>query len=253
MHSRITAFFFLIFVAFGFTSCKGPTIYIPTPTGLPQNAANSIPDDPASTPVPSILEKRLILLKWPQKMREKDSAFIDLVIKMDPQGKLTATGSAAGQPAENIPLNIPDLYATHNIVAVARLDLAGVEAFREEIQEPLLPGRETAFRWSIRASEVGTYRGVVWLHLDLVPKNGGPYERVLILARPIEIETVTVFGLAGNLARGLGIVGLFLSSILGYPFIQDGLKSWIKKRGSPRPQVHAQPGKEEKERRRSPE
>ncbi|MBE0695984.1 MAG: hypothetical protein IH586_03585, partial [Anaerolineaceae bacterium] len=140
--------------------------------------------------------------------------------------------------AESFPVEIPDINATYNIVAVARLDLAGVEPFREEIHEPLLPGREITLHWRIRAGDAGTYRGVVWLHLDLVPKNGAPYERVLLLARPIEIETVTVFGLPGNLARGIGIVGLVLSTILGYPFIQDGLKSWSKKRRNPSSMEH---------------
>jgi hypothetical protein len=224
-----------LFFACILVGCSGPRIDLPMPTGVPQSSGVLAQTDPVKTPMPALLEKRLIGLEWPQKMREKDTALINMVIKLDAQGNLTATAAAQGQPSENIPVDIPDIYATHNIVAVARLDLAGVEAFREEIQEPLLPGRETTFRWSIRASEAGAYRGVVWLHLDLVPKNGGAVERVLLLARPIEIESVSVFGLSGSLARGIGLAGVVVSTILGYPFIQDVLKYWTEKRKKRQP------------------
>lgn len=206
------------------------------PFGLIQQVVKFPPVSlPTATSSPTLLEKRLIVLEWPEKLHVGDDASIELVLKMDPQGILTATITAAanGQPAESVAVNIPDIYATHNIVAIARLELAGVQAFRQEIQEPLLPGRKTAFRWRIRAGEAGRFRGVVWLHLDLVPKKGGPYERVLLLARPIEIETVTVFALSANLARGIGILGLVLSIILAFPFIPDGWKAWSKKRGKP--------------------
>jgi len=108
--------------------------------------------------------------------------------------------------------------------------MAGVEAYREDIREPLRPGEAITFRWSIRANEAGTYQGVVWLRLELVPKNGGQLEERLLLARTIEIKAVTVLGLPADMARFLGGAGLALSSVLGYPFIQNWIAERIKRR-----------------------
>jgi hypothetical protein len=90
---------------------------------------------------------------------------------------------------------------------------------------------------------------VVWLRLELVPKNGGQIEEMLLLARTIEIQAVTVLGLSGSLARILGGVGLILSTVLGYPFIQNWVTGWLKRRrgkGQPpksRPQEVREPQK----------
>lgn len=205
------------------------------------------PSSPLESSMQSMFEKRLLILDWPMKMREKDSAIIELAIAMNDRDMLTATARVPGLPGIELPVDVPDIYSSHNIVAISRLDMAGVEAFREEMREPLLPGRETTFRWSIRANEAGIYRGVVWLHLDLVPKAGGPAVRVLLMAKQIEIEVVTVFGLSGNLARGLGIVGLVLSTALGYPFVQDWVKKIRQNRGNKRaaPQTIVDPTKED--------
>jgi hypothetical protein len=187
---------------------------VKSPTGFTQGG----------TLQPAVLENRQIVLEWPLKVREKDGAIIELEIAMDEQGRLTATAGVPGQPSVKVPINAPDLYSTYNLVAVGRLDMAGVEAFREERREPLQPGREVVFHWIIRADAARVYRGVVWLHLDLVPKSGAAVERVLLLARTVEVEAVTVFGLSGSAARCLGILGMAASVWLGYPFILD----WVK-------------------------
>jgi len=194
-------------------------------------------DSPAQ---PALLEKRVIILEWPQKIRESDNGLIVVTIAVDEQGQLTATAQSRGGQVEPVPVEIPNLYDTHNIVAVARLDLAGVGAYREELREPLRPGRDVTFRWSIRASEAGVYRGVVWLHLELVPKSGGPVDQQLIMARTIDIEAVTVFGLPGDLARVLGGLGLVGGTVLGYPFIQILIDKWLKRRRKDPPQTPAQ-------------
>jgi hypothetical protein len=172
----------------------------------------------------------MIVLDWPQKMRQNDSAFILLTLAMEEEGSLAATSTAGGQAGEARPVDDPGIYATYNLVAIGRLDLAGVGAFRGEIREPLAPGRETVFRWRIRAREAGTYRGVVWLHVDLVRKDGGGLEQVLLLARPIEIAVVPVFGLPADVARALGWAGLVLSTLLGYPFLQNWVKGLRRRR-----------------------
>jgi hypothetical protein len=197
----------------------------PLPTqsaGKPTAAISS-----QTTPQPALLEQRLMELEWPETLREKDSGLIVLTIAMSEQAQPTMTVETSGI---NIPIDIPNIYDTHNIVAVARLDLAGMEAYRENIREPMQPGQTITFPWSIRANEAGTYQGVVWLRLELTPKGGGQTDEILLMARTIEIKVVTILGMSGGLARFLGGVGLVAGTVLGYPFIQARIAEWQKRR-----------------------
>ncbi len=210
----VAVFLFLAAVALlVFVSAPYPVLHQQTSfpaTGLPL----------AGAPAGAQPEKASILLDWPQKIRENDDAFIVLTLAMEEQGSLAVTPGGADPQ---------DIFATYNLMAIGRLDMAGVEAFRGETREPLAPGKETVFRWSIRASQAGTLRGVVWLHLDLVRKDGGGSEQVLLLARPIEIEAASVFGLPANAARLLGWAGIVVSILLGYPFVHDRIR-WLSRR-----------------------
>lgn len=194
-------------------------------------------------PQPQLLERRLLVLEWPQTMREKDSDLIMLSINMDETALATPTLPIPEPGDEGTPVQIPDLYETHNVFAVARLDMVGMEADRNDIREPLRPGQPVTFYWSVRASEAGRYRGVVWLHVELVPKDGGNTEEILLLARPIEINAVTVLGMPGDLARILGMIGVFVSTVIGYPFIQKWIESWQnrKKSAGSQPPQNPQP------------
>lgn len=215
-------------------SCAPIVKQLPTPTGGAPSSARPTALPPETTPQPALLEQRQLILEWPETLRERDSSLIVLTIAMNEPAQPTATLELAGP---SFPVDIPNIYDTHNIVAVARLDLAGMEAYREEIREPMRPGQPITIPWSIRAGEAGTYRGVVWLRLELIPKNGGPVEERLLLSRAIEIRVVTVLGMSGSLARLLGGAGLVISTILGYPFIQSRVGEWLKRRrkGGQRP------------------
>lgn len=227
------------------SACSAPTTYLPTGTAAPGTGIGSgAPPGPGETIQPALLERRMLQLNWPARIREKDSDRVDLIIALDPQALVTATAAQTRTPNQNedIPVDIPNIYETHNLMAVARLDIAGMEAIREEIREPLLQGREVSFHWSVRANETGMYRGVVWLHLEMVPKTGGAVERILLLARPIDIEAYTVFGMSGSLARTLGVLGLIASTLLGYPFIQKLFDSLFqRKREAPQPPAANRP------------
>ncbi len=218
-------------------SCQAVVEQLPTPTGGPFPAPGAqFTPQPGVTPQPALLEQRLLILEWPRTIREQDSELIVLTIAIDEDGQATTTVQSPGQPDDDpVPFDIPNLYDTHTILAVARLDLAGMEAYRENIREPLLPGQSTTFRWSIRAEEPGIYRGVVWLRLEMIPRAGGAITEQLLLSRPIEIRAVTVLGLPGSTARLLGGVGLVASTFLGFPFIQrwiENLRQSRKKRAA---------------------
>jgi hypothetical protein len=230
MRARAGYLLLLVSLVLGLAGCRPHVVHLPTPTAIKQGLGRPTPTPaPNITPQPQLLERRLLILEWPETIREKDSDLIVLTIAMDQQGQSIATMQASGNP-DGTRVEIPNLYSTHNIVAIARLDMAGVEAYREEIREPMRPGESLTFRWSIRASEAGDYRGVVWLRLELVPKAGGATEEMLLLARQIEVRAITVLGLPADLARILGGAGLVLSTVLGYPFIQGRVEEWLKRR-----------------------
>lgn len=243
MRYGVSRLLLLVSLAACLAGCSPLIVHLPTPTSgsIGNSGASGLPT-PGATPEPRLLEHRQIELEWPETIREKDSDLITLTIAMDEQVQATAT-LLAPQQSGGTPVDIPNIYDTHNIVAVARLDMAGIEASREDIREPLLAGQPVTFLWSIRANEAGTYRGVVWLRLELVPKAGGPIDEVVLLARPIEVKAVTVFGLPGSTARILGGVGVLLSTVIGYPIIQDWIKAWLKRRkGKNQPPAPPQPG-----------
>lgn len=235
MNARLANLFVGLALAFFFSGCGPRVERLPTPTGLFSPPPMQAPA-PGSTPQPALLERRFLLLDWPKTIREKDSELIILTIAMEDEGQATPTVIVTGGAKGGTPIDIPDIYETHTILAVARLDMAGVEAYRENIREPLFPGEPAVFRWSIRPGEAGVYRGVVWLHLELVPKAGGAIDEIVLLAKPIEIQAVTVLGLPGNLARIFGGIGLIVSTLLGFPFLQRWIEQRLKQRNTPRRQ-----------------
>jgi hypothetical protein len=159
---------------------------------------------------PAGFENRLIILDWPLKLRVGDAADVELKLAVADQ-KPTL------QPGQDT--DVTELYQTYNLVAVARLEMAGVNNALAEMHEPFQPGQAVTFRWPVRPDGLGIHPGTVWLHLDLVPKAGGAVERSLLLARKVEIQSNPVMGLSGNAARILGGCALVLSAGLGYPFL----------------------------------
>lgn len=159
--------------------------------------------EPATPPAQRSLfgKQRRLSMSWPQLLRLGDSGQVTLAL--DVAGE--ATGAAS-------------LFDTHFVVAEARLDLAGmqVEPF-STISEPMAPQRALQLFWKIHPTVTGTYRGTLWLYLNLVPKGGGTVERRALVARPIEIQVLAVLGLPALPIRWGSIVAMGLSTWLGMP------------------------------------
>jgi hypothetical protein len=102
------------------------------------------------------------------------------------------------------------------------------------ISEPLMQGQPVTFYWSIRPNGAGNYEGTAWLHLRFVPKAGGEESRIPVSVQFLEIEVKSFLGLlSGGAARGVGAVGSVLGSVLGFPFVDDLLKWFLRRiRGS---------------------
>jgi hypothetical protein len=184
-----------------------------------------------SAPQPAIPESRRLTLEFPPVIRTGDSARIRLQLEVDAQGNVTPTAVVEGNVVTGEVVQIPNLYETHNVIAEANLDMAGVQVQPTgTISEPLSPGQSVTFYWSVRPTESGKYEGTVWLHLRFVPKGGGEESRIPVSAQFLEIESKSFLGfLNGGTARGIGALGSILGSVLGFPFADDFLK-WLWKK-----------------------
>jgi hypothetical protein len=203
-----------------------------TATAAPTEANLPAPTQEAAlAPPAAIPEQRLLVVEWPSKIRVGDSEIVRLSLEMDTEGNITPTAYVKGSQVSSQPVAVPNLYATHNVIAEATLDLAGVD-YRPsgEVSEALLPGQPVTFVWSVRPSEIGHYRGTVWLHLRFIPRAGGEEIRMVLTAQLIEFEAVNFLGLGGAAARLMGGVGVVVGSVLGL----DNLVPWFIKLVWPR-------------------
>ncbi len=149
---------------------------------------------------------------------------VRLTLEVDDLGHLTPTVSVAGNTTQGQVVLIPDVYETHNVVAEARLDLAGVDVKPEGlVSEPLVRGQKVTFYWSIQPAEIGHFKGTVWFYLHFVPRGAGEESRQALSAQTIEIDSTALLGLKAGWARWLGLAGTFFGSLLGFPFFEQVL------------------------------
>ena len=170
-------------------------------------------------------------LEFPPKIREGDSDVVRLTLDMDDLGNITPTAEIEGHEVVGEVIEIPNLYETHNILAEAKMDMAGMQIIPAAIvSEPLLPGESATFYWSISAADAGEFRGTVWLYLRFIPKEGGEEMRRTISAQIIEIRSTKFFGiLSASPAKKIGAIGSLFGAILGFPFVDDVFKFLWKK------------------------
>jgi hypothetical protein len=200
-----------------------PVLIQPTPT----EQRPSAPVDAA--PPLAIPEERRLTLEYPPKIRLGDSDIVRLTLEVDALGNLIPTAEVQGHTVTGQTVAIPNLYDTHNVIAEARLDLAGVDVRpADQISEPLLPGQPVTFFWSVHPATAGTYRGTVWLFLRFVDKVTREETRLPISAQTVQISSSDVLGLTGGIARMAGGIGAVLGAALGFPFVDDVLK-WLWK------------------------
>jgi hypothetical protein len=211
------------------TKAVAPTsfaiIIMPTATA----GAAALPTSVAQ-PVPAIPESRRVTLEYPPRIRSGDSDVVRLTLEVDALGNITPTAETPGNVVTGQTVQIPNLYDTHNVIAEARLDLAGVDVRpSEEVNSPLLPGQSVTFYWSVRPNSSGTFRGTAWLFLRFIDKVTKEESRIPLSAQPLAITTAEFLGLSGGLARAAGGVGSIVGAVLGFPFAGDILK-WLWKR-----------------------
>lgn len=186
---------------------------------------------PATSVVTAQPERRRLTLEFPPQIRAGDSELVRLTLEVDDLGNLTPTAQFSGNVVSGGVLEIPNLYESHQVIAEARFDLAGMEVRPSElVSEALSPGNSVTFQWSIRPPDVGFYRGTIWLYLRFVDKQSGEESRKTVSAQIVEIEAVNFLGLSGGFARTAGVVGSVVGTILGFPFFEDIIKLVWKRR-----------------------
>lgn len=206
-------------------------LQLPTP-----DAVNALTEEEPSggiasdMPAASLLEQRFLALEFPGRIRQGDSANIRLTLQLD---EVAATPTAPEVQVRLDALQIPNVYDTHRVIAQARLDVAGLESIPAAGQtqlQPLLPGKEITFYWSIRSTSIAVYSGVVWFSLRYEPLDGSPPVEQMISAQPVEIECVNFAGLGGTPARLMGGAGILLGVLLSRDATSDFIKKYRKSR-----------------------
>lgn len=183
------------------------------------------------TPMPAIPERRRLTLEFPARIRAGDSDIVRLTLEVDDLGNITPTAQFEGNVVTGEVVEIPDLYNSHNVIAEAKFDIAGVQVSPPElISQTLSRGQAVNFYWSIRPEDPGTYRGTVWFYLRFVDKVSGEESRRAVSAQIVEIEAVNVLGLPANLVRTAGGVGSVIGAIVGFPFFEDIVKFIFRRR-----------------------
>jgi len=186
------------------------------PTGVLQPGEPPVLPQPTAPSQPAVPEQRLLIVEHPLRIRTGDGDILRLSLEIDEEGRLTPTAQTSGNRILSEPVEIPNVYDTHQVYVEARLDLAGMQTSPEGVlREQLQPGRPATFLWSLRPTEVGDYQGTLWAHLVFAPRDGGLEERSVLSAQTIEIQAVNLLGLGGPAARLLGGAGALLGSFLG--------------------------------------
>lgn len=191
------------------------------PTPLPVGTATH-----DSSEQPAIPETRRLTLEYPPRLKAgAESDVMVLTLEVDSLGNITPTAQFAGNVTEGEVIKVPNLYETHNITAEAQFDIAGLEVKPSgSTFQPLKQGETVIFYWSVRAQDVGKYRGTVWLHLNFEDRSTGEKNRMPVSAQIVEIEAVDFFGFSTNIVRTSGLVGSVLGIIVGFPFFDDIVK-----------------------------
>jgi hypothetical protein len=112
----------------------------------------------------------------------------------------------------------PPLGSGFNRVVIAELRASGLVVDPEgEIAEPLLPGSQVSFGWTLRAVSRGAVSATMFLRLQLVPQGGGATVERTIWARPMETRVLSPLGLTQSSEFALGMALLIVGVVLAIP------------------------------------
>lgn len=153
-------------------------------------------------------EARQLRFEWPALSRVGDIA--EITLKFEPDATQEDRQAAAGGDA--FPPGV--FYGSHNVMAEARLEMAGQKITPVDIiSQPVLPGKEVKSSWNFVPGMAGTYEGVIWFYVRIIPHDGGVASQLALSAKPMTTRAASLLGLSGPNARlfgSAGILGAFL-------------------------------------------
>lgn len=197
-----------------------------TPASATSTPEVLVPPTGEEEPAPALLEFRRLTLEYPPTIKlGSGSEIIILTLDVDEQGNITPTAQVEGNVVEGDVIPIPNLYETHIVTAEAYYQVAGLtveppgSSFR-----PLKQGERVTFTWSVRAQDVGTYGGAIWLFLNFENRITGEQDRKEISVQIFDIKVVDLFGFSSNFVKASGVVGSVLGVIVGFPFFKEIVK-----------------------------
>ncbi len=202
---------------------------IQTPPGATEETQATVTPRPSIAmvmpkPPGSLYERRLLTVEWPRKMRQGDGDWVRLYIEADETGRITPTVSAGGHVIGGQPIHIPNLYETHILSVEAVLQIAGLHVSpAEPVMKRLFPGQPVDMYWTLRADDMGTYRGILQVDLLLMPRESNDISRHPLATHHLEIQVVNFLGLSAFWVRLLGGVSTLVGLILSIP---DLLEVW---------------------------
>lgn len=218
-------------IACGAGSASAPATQAPAAIEATAPSPDVNPTAIVVTVQPALPERRYLKLEFPPKIRAGDSDIVRLTLEIDDKGNIVPTAEVAGNVVHGQVIEIPNLYETHHVIVEARFDLAGVEVRPDDlVSEPISQGQTAVFYWSVRPSDVGKFRGTIWVYLRFVDKVSGEETQKTVSAQIVEIEAVNFLGLPVNVARSTGVVGSILGTIIGFPFFEDIVKFIFRSR-----------------------
>lgn len=165
---------------------------------------------------PGVPETRQLNLDYPSTLREGDGDVIRLTLERDAQGGLVPTTEFDGHTTTGDVVQIPNVYNTHRVELVGRVDLPGVEISPSEpVALPVNAGQKVSIVWTVKSAAVGTYRGAVWSALRFTPLAGGASSEQNLASQVVSIDVVNFFGIGGMPARLMGLVGSAVGGTMG--------------------------------------
>lgn len=152
---------------------------------------------------------RVVTLNWSPIIRLGDVSTLELTFTgSDQSGAVGIINPIASSGSEGI-------FLQYNLELVTKVDLlyfnvSPSKYYGQTFQESL-PNK---FSWQIKPSKQGDFEGVVWVYMQMFPKNGGEKLDKTLFAFPINYKVTSIFGLNTGILRVMASLFLICGSIL---------------------------------------
>jgi LysM repeat protein len=212
----------------------------PPPTPIPSALPTpTLPPTLSQSPVPPVLEARILEVEFPPRLRLGDTDTIRLALRP----KTTAPGTTTievtiegvGHVATPQSVSIPAPYQTHNItghVQVVQMKGLEITSTKPDIQ-PVRPGESTEWYWLVEPQQLGEQRVIISFVIEYTPKNPGDVQLqpLSVPLSPLTLTIVTVLGMTAVEARILSGIGVSISTLAGLLALWKQLQELLGRSG----------------------